>query len=116
MVRKNPRLFPKLISGLWHDDLLVRLRAADVTEKVTRKTPELLAPHKKELLGLMAEAGDLIMHPLREALDRCAIPSAAATVELRRAQLGDAADIQGAIHLASVLSHTQATKALTTTA
>jgi len=65
--------------------------------------------------GLMAEAGDLILHPLREALDRCAIPSAAATVELRRAELGDDADIVGAIHLASVLSHTQATQSLSTT-
>ena len=58
MVRKNHRLFPELISGLWHDDLLVRMRAADATEKVTRKTPELLAPHKKELLGLVAEADE----------------------------------------------------------
>ena len=48
--------------------------------------------------GQMAEAGDLIMQPLREALDRCAIPSAAATVELRAAELGDDADILGAIH------------------
>src|SRR5207247_724188 len=54
----------------------------------------LLNPEVIVVGGLMAEAGDLIMHPLREALDRCAIPSAAATVELRRAELGDAADIQ----------------------
>src|SRR5437879_3896915 len=58
MVLNNPRLFPNLISGLWHDDPLVRMRAADATEKVTRKLPELLAPHKKELLGLMAEADE----------------------------------------------------------
>jgi len=51
------------------------------------------------------------MDPLREALDRCAIPSAAATVELRRPELGDDADIQGAIHLASVLSHSHALSA-----
>jgi len=42
----------------------------------------------------------------REALDRCAIPSAAATVDLRPAELGDEADIVGAIHRASMLSHT----------
>src|SRR5437016_4796035 len=58
MVLNNPRLFPNLISGLWHDDPLVRMRATDATEKVTRKLPELLAPHKKELLGLMAEADE----------------------------------------------------------
>jgi hypothetical protein len=52
-VSANPRLFPALISGLWDHDPLVRMRAADATEKVTREQPELLAPYKKELLGLM---------------------------------------------------------------
>jgi hypothetical protein len=32
------------------------MRAADATEKVTRKNREFLRPYKKELLGLMAEA------------------------------------------------------------
>jgi predicted NBD/HSP70 family sugar kinase len=65
--------------------------------------------------GKLAEAGDLIMVPLREALDRCAIPSAAATVELRPAELGDDADVLGAIELASVLSHARAAKPAETT-
>jgi predicted NBD/HSP70 family sugar kinase len=65
----------------------------------------LLNPEAIAVGGLMAEAGDLILGPLREALDRCAIPSAAATVELRPAELGDQADIVGAIHRASMLSH-----------
>jgi hypothetical protein len=56
MVSKNPRLFSKLIGGLWSKDPLVRMRAADATEKVTRKKRELLWPYKKELLSLMAEA------------------------------------------------------------
>jgi hypothetical protein len=56
MVSKNPRLFSKLIAGLWSEDSLVRMRAADAAEKVTRKNRELLQPYKKELLGLMAEA------------------------------------------------------------
>jgi hypothetical protein len=43
--------------------------------------------------------------PLREALDRGAVPSAAATVELRQCELGDDADVLGAIALASSLSH-----------
>jgi hypothetical protein len=58
IVSWNPGLFPVLIAGLWCDDPLVRMRAADATEKVTRKSPELLWPHKKELLGLMTEAKD----------------------------------------------------------
>jgi len=55
IVSKNPRLFPKLISGLRSEDALVRMRAADAAEKVTRTTSELLQPHKDELLALMAE-------------------------------------------------------------
>jgi hypothetical protein len=55
MVRGNHRLFPKLLEGLWRDDPLVRMRAADAAEKVTRENPELLMTHKKELLGLLAE-------------------------------------------------------------
>ena len=53
---KNPELFSKLVGGLWSKDRLVRMRAADAAEKVTRKNPHLLAPYKSELLGLLAEA------------------------------------------------------------
>src|SRR5713226_2242600 len=56
IVSKNPELFPRLIAGLWSEDPLVRMRAADATEKVTRKNREFLQPYKKELLGLMADA------------------------------------------------------------
>jgi hypothetical protein len=56
IVGKSPRLFPNLIAGLWSADPLIRMRAADAAEKVTRKHPELLTPFKKELLGLMAES------------------------------------------------------------
>lgn len=53
---KNRSLFPELIKAWWSEDPLVRMRAADATEKVARKIPDLLRPYKKELLGLMAEA------------------------------------------------------------
>jgi hypothetical protein len=56
IVSAKPGLFPELIAGLWSEDPLVRMRAADATEKVTRKRSELLQPYKKELLGLMTEA------------------------------------------------------------
>jgi hypothetical protein len=55
MVQKNPRLFGELLRGLWSENALVRMRAADAAEKVTRKRPELLAAYKKELLGLLRE-------------------------------------------------------------
>jgi hypothetical protein len=56
VVSRNPGLFSELIAGLWSEDPLIRMRAADAAEKVSRKNPELLQPHKKKLLGLMAEA------------------------------------------------------------
>jgi hypothetical protein len=55
MVSEAPELFPELIAGLWSEDPLVRMRAADAAEKVTRKNRELLLPYKRELLGLMTE-------------------------------------------------------------
>jgi hypothetical protein len=42
LVSRNPKLFPQLIAGLWSDDPLVRMRAADAAEKVTRTAPQLL--------------------------------------------------------------------------
>ena len=55
MVSDDAELFPKLIAGLWSADRLVRMRAADAAEKVTRKHAELLRPYKRELLRLMTE-------------------------------------------------------------
>jgi hypothetical protein len=56
IVSGDPKLFSRLIAGLWSADPLVRMRAADAAEKVTREHPDFLQPHKKELLGLMSEA------------------------------------------------------------
>jgi hypothetical protein len=55
-VLKNPKLFGGLIAGLWSAEAVVRMRAADAAEKVTRKNREVLQRYKKELLGLLAEA------------------------------------------------------------
>ena len=57
IVGGNPSLFPKLVAGLWSPNPLVRMRAADAVEKLTRTKPTLLSEHKKELLGLMQETG-----------------------------------------------------------
>jgi hypothetical protein len=56
IVSTSRALFPELMKGWRSEDALVRMRAADATEKVARKIPELLPPYKKEFLGLMAEA------------------------------------------------------------
>jgi hypothetical protein len=56
LVLSGPKRFPELIQCLWDEDPIVRMRAADAAEKVTVTRPELLNPHKQELLGLLAEA------------------------------------------------------------
>jgi hypothetical protein len=58
MILKHPMLFAELIAGLWDVDRVVRMRAADAVEKVSRKQPELLVPFNAELLGLLAEASE----------------------------------------------------------
>jgi hypothetical protein len=55
MVAKDSRLFAKLMEGFWSEEAVVRMRAADAAEKVTRKNREWLTPYRKELLGLLAE-------------------------------------------------------------
>jgi hypothetical protein len=56
VVLSEPKRFAELIECLWDEDPIVRMRAADAAEKVTVTRPELLKPHKQELLGLLAEA------------------------------------------------------------
>lgn len=56
LVLREPRRFPELIGYLWSDDGIVRMRAADATEKISVQKPGLLAPFKAELLGLLLEA------------------------------------------------------------
>lgn len=56
LVLREPKRFAELIACLWSDDPIVRMRAADAAEKVSVVQPELLTPHKTELLGLLAEA------------------------------------------------------------
>ena len=45
-----------MIRCLWSDDPIVRMRAADAVEKVSRRYPDVLHPFKVELLGLLSEA------------------------------------------------------------
>ena len=56
VVLREPRRFRELLACFWHDDSVVRMRAADAAEKVSAKKPRLLDRHKRELLGLLAEA------------------------------------------------------------
>ena len=55
-VLRQPRLVRGLVAGLRHDDPVVRLRAADALEKVSRRHPEWLRPFRRQLLRLAAES------------------------------------------------------------
>ena len=56
VVAERPEEFVALMACLWDEDPVVRMRAADAVEKVTRDRPDLLQPYKRELPGLAREA------------------------------------------------------------
>jgi len=56
MVRRRPALARQLVAALSDTDPLVRMRAADALEKASAARPELLHPHRRELLGLAGQA------------------------------------------------------------
>jgi predicted NBD/HSP70 family sugar kinase len=51
--------------------------------------------------GYMAAAGDVLLDPLREAVNRYAIQSAAQVVRITAGVLGDRAEVLGALELAA---------------
>ena len=56
LIELHPSNFPALIECLWDQDPVVGMRAADATEKISRRQPVLLQPFKQALLNLLAEA------------------------------------------------------------
>ncbi|MGL5927498.1 MAG: ROK family transcriptional regulator [Dermatophilaceae bacterium] len=61
----------------------------------------LLNPEVVALGGQVARVGEMVLAPMRDAIERCAIPSAAATVDVRVGALAaDEADVVGALALA----------------
>ena len=51
-VRKKPDLFNGLVTGLFDEDPVVRMRAADAMEKISSGNPEFLRPFKGKLIRL----------------------------------------------------------------
>lgn len=58
-VLKNPELISELFELLAYEDRVVRMRAADALEKVTRKHPEWLYRFKNALLEKIAERKEI---------------------------------------------------------
>ena len=54
-VISNPALFNDVFYAMKNGNPVIRMRAADAAEKVSRKNPLLLAPYKKELINDMAD-------------------------------------------------------------
>jgi len=57
LVLGQPKRVSELAKLLWDSDAVVRMRAADALEKISRERPEWIDPFKPNLLGLMAETG-----------------------------------------------------------
>ena len=55
LVGREPGRLPELVRCLWAEEDVVRMRAADVLEKLSRDDAAMLAPYKSQLLGLMVE-------------------------------------------------------------
>ncbi len=53
-IEKNVSLFETVFKGLYDSDPIVRMRSADVIEKVTQKKPELLSNHTSEVISILA--------------------------------------------------------------
>ena len=51
----SPRLFGLVVDGMIYDDPVVRMRASDAVEKITRKRPEYLAPHKSRMITMVSQ-------------------------------------------------------------
>ena len=51
-VRKKPDLFKDLVSGLFDENPVVRMRAADAMEKISLEDPQFLQPFKTKLIAL----------------------------------------------------------------
>ncbi|WP_353650565.1 ROK family transcriptional regulator [Nakamurella sp. A5-74] len=68
----------------------------------------LINPEVVVLGGQLSRVADVVLGPMRAALDRCAVPSAAAAVDLRASTLEANADIIGALALSEIASSSAA--------
>jgi len=84
LVLAQPKRIGELTELLWDLDAVVRMRAADALEKISRERIELLQAYKSELLGLMAETSQQEMRWHLAVL----IPRLEMTPEERRRAVG----------------------------
>jgi predicted NBD/HSP70 family sugar kinase len=81
-----------------------RRAIADAGRVLGRSVAAIVNAFNPELVivgGRVSAAGDVLLDPMREAVDRYAIPSAAADVRITSGVLGDRAEVLGALELAA---------------
>jgi predicted NBD/HSP70 family sugar kinase len=59
----------------------------------------LLNPQRVVVGGELSAAGDVLLAPLQDSLNRYAIPTAASAVEVVKGELGKRAEVMGALAL-----------------
>lgn len=85
---KNQAEFDELFRYLFHEDRLVKMRAADALEKISAAHPGYLAGHKKELFKLLnTEAGIELQWHLAQLITR--VDLAAKETEIVWAKLSE---------------------------
>jgi hypothetical protein len=55
LILKTPALLDDVVAGFSHDDPVIRMRCADVAEKISVVYPEWLQPHKDALLSFASQ-------------------------------------------------------------
>ena len=81
-----------------------RRAIADAGRVLGRSVAAIVNAFNPELVivgGAVSAAGDVLLDPMQEAVDRYAIPSAAADVRITRGVLGERAEVLGALELAA---------------
>ncbi len=114
-VLHNPSLFGALFEGLYHDDPLVRMRAADAVEKITARQPEWLGQYKGQLLrDLAASDQQEIRWHVAQMLPRLALTHTehAAAVHILKGYLNDNSSIVRACTLQALADLAQHDKYL----
>jgi predicted NBD/HSP70 family sugar kinase len=93
---------PKVVQLAQRGDLGCRRVIADVGRQIgtgVANICNLLNPRRVILGGDLAEAGDLVLDPIRESVARYAIPSAARQLSVVPGTLGGRAEVLGALAL-----------------
>lgn len=92
LLHAAPDRLPEIVAGLENDDGLVRMRCADVLEKVSRDRPDLVRPFRARLLifARAAESKELKWHAA-QMLPRLKLSAAerASAIALLRAYMTD---------------------------